>query len=213
MAKSIGFAQITDGGLYEIFDDGTQVLREAGYRERIENLVKTLNSTVNNTGSTSMATTPSTPGLVSTSASTATHAVKTASPDIILFDDEIIPIDIMTDLIFENIGGQELINIARGDIINGQKITYQPIKNISDIERQYNPNNIVGLQNTSDTYFANFPIQIKDKVPNIGSGPNGQYVYLSSISNDLVIDVINMQNDEQVEIQIATDGTIYEAEL
>jgi len=213
MAKSIGFAQLTNGGLYELFDDGTQVLREAGYRDRINNLVQTLNSTVNNTGSASMATTPSTPAIVSTSASTATKAVKTASSDIILFDDEIIPIEIMTDLIFEDIGGQELINIARGDIVNGQKITYQPIKNISDIERQYNPNNIVGLQNTSDTYFANFPIQIKDKIPNVGSGPNGEYVYLNSISSDLVIDVINMQNDEQVEIQIATDGTIYEAEL
>ena len=162
-------------------------------------------------------TTPATPTLSSTlssiSASVATNTVKTATPDIILFDDGIVPIEIMTDLIFEDIGGQELINIARGDIINGQKITYQPIKNISDIERQYNPNNIISLQKTSDTYFANFPIQIKDKVPNIGSGPNGEYVYLDSISNDLIINVINMQNDEQVEIQIGTDGTIYEAEL
>jgi hypothetical protein len=162
-------------------------------------------------------TTPATPALSSTissaSVSVATNTVKTATPDIILFDDGIIPIEIMTDLIFEDIGGQELINIARGDIINGQKITYQPIKNISDIERQYNPNNIISLQKTSDTYFANFPIQIKDKTPNTGSGPNGENVYLDSISNDLTIDVINMQNDEQVEIQIGTDGTIYEAEL
>jgi hypothetical protein len=210
MAKSIGFAQLTNGGLYEIFDDGTQVLREAGYRERIENMVKTLNSTTN-----SITTTPATPAVATASASSsaATSAVKVATPDIILFDDETVPIEIMTDLIFENIGGQELINIARGDIINGQKITYQPIKNISDIERQYNPNNIVGLQNTSDTYFANFPIQIKDKIPNAGSGPNGEYVYFNSINNDLTIDVVNMQNDEQVEIQIGTDGTIYEAEL
>ena len=58
----------------------------------------------------------------------------------------------MSDLIFENIGGQELINIARTDTINGQKILYQPIKNINSINQEYGPNNIVGLQKTSDKF-------------------------------------------------------------
>jgi hypothetical protein len=56
--------------------------------------------------------------------------VKTATPDIVLFDDSALPIEVMTDLIFENIGGQELISITRSDIVNGQKISYQPIKNL-----------------------------------------------------------------------------------
>jgi hypothetical protein len=161
--------------------------------------------------------TPATPGsssiLSSTSTTFSANTVKTATPDIILFDDGSVPVEVMTDLVFENIGGQELINIARSDIINGQKITYQPIKNISDIEQQYNPNNIISLQQTSDRYFANFPIQLKDKVPNQGSGPNGESIYFDPITNDLIIEVINILGDEQVEIQIATDGTIYEAEL
>jgi hypothetical protein len=210
MATSMGVSVGSDGNLYELFSDGTRVLKEAGYQARIDKFVQTQNSS---NGNAPMPTTPATPPAATASVLAASNTVKTATPDVILFDDGLVPIEIMTDLIFENIGGQELINIARGDIINGQKITYQPIKNISDIERQYNPNNIVGLQNTSDTYFANFPIQIKDKVPNIGSGPNGEYVYLNSINNDLTIDLINIQNDEQVEIQIGTDGTIYEAEL
>lgn len=162
-------------------------------------------------------TTPATPELASIltsiSAAVATNTVKTATPDIILFDDMSVPVEIMTDLIFEDIGGHELINIARSDIINGQKITYQPIKNMSDIERQYNPNNIISLQQTSDKYFSNFPIQLKDKTPNIGTGPNGEIVYLSTITKDLVVEAVNMQADEQIEIQIGTDGTIYEAEL
>ena len=48
--------------------------------------------------------------------------VKPATPDIILFDNESVPIEVMTDLIFENIGGQELINIVRSDIVNGQNV-------------------------------------------------------------------------------------------
>jgi hypothetical protein len=35
-----------------------------------------------------------------------TPPVKTATPDIVLFDESIVPIEVMTDLIFEDIGGQ-----------------------------------------------------------------------------------------------------------
>jgi hypothetical protein len=169
------------------------------------------------TVNTSMSATPATPELSSMLSSISDAAakatVKTATPDIILFDDGIVPIEVMADLIFEDIGGQELINIARNDIVNGQKITYQPIKNLSRIEEQYNPNNIISLQDTSDKYFANFPIQLKDKIPNIGTGPDGRFVYFDTTTNDLVIELVNIVGDEQVEIQISTDGTIYEADL
>jgi hypothetical protein len=70
--------------------------------------------------------------------------VKTATPDIVLFDDSALPIEVMTDLIFENIGGQELISITRSDIVNGQKISYQPIKNLSSIQQQYNSKQHIG---------------------------------------------------------------------
>lgn len=214
MATSIGVSADANGDLYELFSDGTRKLKEAGYNNRVlgANWKTSTNQTI---ATTSITTTPATPALTvnTLSSSVGTNTVKTATPDIILFDDGAVPIEVMADLIFEDIGGQELINIARGDIINGQKVTYHPIKNISDIERQYNPNNIISLQKTSDTYFANFSIQIKDKIPNVGSGPNGEHVYLDSINSDLIIDVTNMQNDEQVEIQIGTSGTIYEAEL
>jgi hypothetical protein len=157
---------------------------------------------------------PSSPSIVSGVFSLqGNNAVKTATPDIILFNDDLVPVEIMTDLIFEDIGGHELINIARRDTINGQKISYQPIKNMSNIEQRYNPNNLISLQATSDQYFANFQIQLKDKTPNVGTGPNQTYVYLTTDTNDLVVETINLTSDEQVEVQIATDGTIYEAVL
>lgn len=217
MASSMGVMVGSDGNLYELFSDGTRALKEAGYQARMDAYIKQLNSTTNTAVTTPMPTVPATPSsatiLASIAATVASNTVKTATPDIILFDDGLVPIEVMTDLIFEDIGGQELINIARGDIINGQKITYQPIKNISDIEQQYNPNNIISLQKTSDKYFANFPIQLKDKVPTVGNGPGGESVYFNTSTNDLTIEVINILGDEQVEVQISTDGTIYEAEL
>jgi hypothetical protein len=139
--------------------------------------------------------------------------VKTAPIDTVLFNSDELPIEVMTDLIFENIGGHELINIARNDIINGQQVSYQPIKNLSSIQQQYNPNNIVSLQSTSDKYFANFPIKLENKIPNPGTGPNNSYVYLDSVSGNLIIEAVNLETDEQIEVEVTVSGTIYEAEF
>ena len=139
--------------------------------------------------------------------------VKTAPIDTILFDEEAVPIQIMSDLIFENIGGQELINIARNDTVNGQQIIYQPIKNLTQIQQEYNPNNIVALQATSDKYFKNFAIKFETKVPNVGGGPDGEHIYIDPTTGELIVEAINMQEDEQIEVEITTGGTIYEAEL
>ena len=138
--------------------------------------------------------------------------VKTATLDIILFDEENIPTDGMFDQIFENIGGQELISITRSDIVNGQKISYQPIKNLSAIQQRYNPNNILSLQQTADKFFAGFSIKLEDKIPETGNGTNGENVYLNA-TGDLVVEFINVNPDEQVETQISVSGTIYEADL
>ena len=138
--------------------------------------------------------------------------VKTATLDIILFDEENIPTDGMFDQIFENIGGQELISITRSDIVNGQKISYQPIKNLSAIQQRYNPNNILSLQQTADKFFAGFSIKLEDKIPETGNGTNGENVYLNA-TGDLIIEFINVNPDEQIETQISVSGTIYEADL
>jgi hypothetical protein len=159
---------------------------------------------------------PMTTSLISeikTTTSASVIPVKTASIDTVLFDDETMPIDIMSDLIFEDIGGQELINIARNDIVNGQTISYQPIKNLSSLQQQYNPNNILSLQQTSDKYFANFSIKLDERIPTTGSGPNGEYVYLEEATGDLIIDLVNMPSSEEVDVEITLDGTIYQAVL
>ena len=85
---------------------------------------------------------------------------KTAPIDTVLFDDQSMSVEIMTDLIFEDIGGHELLSVSRNDIINGQRVSYSPIKNLGLVQQRYNPNNILRLQSTSDTYFANFSIKL-----------------------------------------------------
>ncbi len=164
-----------------------------------------------------MASVNSTPDLPSSSPNPnlLNQAVQVATTDIILFDDETTPIEIMTDLIFEDIGGQELINILRSDIINGQNVSYQPIKNLTNLYFQYNPQNILALQDIDSNYFKKFPINFSSKVPACGTGSDCSIVYVDPVTGNLVINVVNLGRDEQVEVSIVSDGdvlddTIYE---
>lgn len=150
----------------------------------------------------------------STSQAVVNPAVLVATPALIALSNLPLDIDIMADLIFENIGGQELINISRSDIINGQDVLYSPIKNLKNLYLEYNANNIIRLENAADTYFKNFPIRLENKLPYSSSGILEDVVYLDSKGN-LIINVSNLEKDEQVEVQILNsgeilDGTIYQ---
>jgi hypothetical protein len=153
-------------------------------------------------------------------------AVKVATPDLIIDRLEDIPYEIMRQLVFEGIGGQEILTIARHDLINGQKVSYSPIKNLQFIQSRFNSTNIISLSATPTTIFQSFAIKFEDKLPlpgrlddgsyvvNLGTGPSGEHVYQDSETGSIVINVRNMARDEEVEVQIASavqefSGTIY----
>jgi hypothetical protein len=150
-----------------------------------------------------------TPNLPIPNASTASEGVLAASKDIFVITDESLPIEIMTDLVFEDIGGQEIINISRSDIVSGQNVIYQPIKNLTLLNYQYNPQNIISLQDTLESYFKKFPIQLDKKIPTVGTGGNNETAYIDSDTGNLIINVVNLEKDEQVEVQILNGGDIF----
>ena len=163
-------------------------------------------------------TTPSSNNYNSTTYNTMTSAVKSATPDIVIFNDAEVEnnADLMVDLLFENIGGQELLLIARQDTVNGLDVLYSPIKNLNIIREEYNPNNILKLQKTSDKIFQNFPIDIDDTIPDTPiDSPDPEVtgnVYLDAEDN-LVIELINIDGGEQVEVEVIRSGTIYSINL
>jgi len=134
--------------------------------------------------------------------------VKTAQPDIIIFDDDQIPAEIMTNLVLEDIGGHELINIARHDTVNGQNIAYQPIKDLSIIQQRNNPNNVINLQQTEKQYFSGFPIDLNSKIPEEGNGLNGDNFYIN-VFGDLIVEFINLKEDERVEVEVIQNDILY----
>jgi len=103
-------------------------------------------------------------------------SIKVATPDLIQIDEESLPIELITNLLFENIGGRELINIARNDIINGQRVSFNLVGNLSAVQRLHNPRNIFRLVGVPEEFFGNFKIRFSLKIPPNGTGPSKFYV-------------------------------------
>jgi hypothetical protein len=133
--------------------------------------------------------------------------IKSAPIDTVLFNDSLVNPEIIADLLFENIGGQEILTIARHDTVNGQSVSYQPIKNLSGISQEYSSESLVKVKGTSKDIFGNFPIKLQGKIPNVGNGPDGRNIYLDADGN-IVIEFVNLEGGQEVEVQITSSGTI-----
>jgi hypothetical protein len=136
---------------------------------------------------------------IRTSDYVAPQGVKQADPDIVLFDDEAISPELLLQLQYEDVAGIELINISRSDIIDGQNVSYSPIAQLSSLRRRYNPNNIIALPSTSSDVFSRFGIDL------ILRGIKEPYF---NENGDLVIEIDEVLEDEIVEAEIDTSGTI-----
>jgi hypothetical protein len=137
-----------------------------------------------------------------------TYKVKVATPEIVLFDDDMLSAETLVKIIFEDIGGQELLSMSRHDTINGDYVSNQLIKNLTSINQEFSSKRLLSLQNTSDKYFLNFGIKLENKIPFIGNGPDGSNLYLDELKN-IIIELVNLEIDEQVEVQLGIGGTIY----
>jgi hypothetical protein len=161
---------------------------------------------------------PATAGIPNPVKTNTSDSVKVATPDLLIFGEQAVAIEIMTDLIFEDIGGFELATISRHDLVNGQTVIYTPIKNLTDLYLQYNPNNVLRLQ-SADSFFKSLAISIPNYLPRYGNGYdlvdgvkvyNGKSIYIDPISGDLVINLINIKENEQVEVEILTAGNTFD---
>jgi len=153
--------------------------------------------------------------------------VKIATPQYVDFNEaNINPITTneILNLYFEQINGHALLLLNNTNLVNTPSINYQPIVNMWEITKRYDPKKILGLQDTADTYFGNFSIKLDNKIPKVPSddSTNGTNVYLATTqdlvltaevvgynrSARLVIETVNMEKDERLEIEILSDGTI-----
>lgn len=124
--------------------------------------------------------------------------IKPAPTDIIQFDDSAIDIALIQDLLYEDIGAVELANISRTDLIDGQEVLYSPIRNLSSVRREFNPNNIIATSYSTD-YFSRFGIDLDSR---------GVYEPYFDEDGNLIIEVETVNDGEEIQVQILSSGTI-----
>jgi hypothetical protein len=148
--------------------------------------------------------TPDVPRITKTDMALISPSVKPATPDIILFDDAAIPIEFLAGLFFEQVGAQEIINIARNDIINGQNISYNLIANSSNLAETYNSSNMFRIPGTASEFFENFAIRFELYVP------DGQDIVRISDRGDIVVSVSNFRfgGNDRVEVELLSAGIL-----
>lgn len=124
--------------------------------------------------------------------------IKVAPSDIIKFDDSAVNVAQMQDLLFEDIGSTELANISRTDLIDGQNTIYSPIKNLSSVRREFNPNNVVATAYNAD-FFTRFGIDLIAR---------GMYEPYFNENGDLVIEIETVLEGEEIQVEVLSNGTI-----
>jgi len=121
-----------------------------------------------------------------------------------------LPESVLEYLLFEQIGGQELLSVSRTDTLNGTNPSYSIISNLVDLRFQYAPSNIISLPNALPDIFKQYSIVLEKYVPEVsiaeGDSPNA-YINTDS-ENSLVLEFKNMQPNQQVELQILSTGDL-----
>ncbi len=134
-------------------------------------------------------------------------------------------------LLFENLSAIELSKVERHDTIEGIDQKYSIISNLSEIRKKYEIIKQLTIMDKFKPLTSIYTINIQDKIPQedyiilesldttyqyldednkIVSREKGHY-YIDT-NGDLVIELINLEKNQQVEVQIDTNGTIYKVE-
>ena len=125
---------------------------------------------------------------------------------------------------FENLGANELIKFERHDTIEGTNATYDIISNLTGVRKIFDPSTLISRQKPNTSFFDIFNIKLEDKIPTdlylrnnpkidaTGEVNSTDYVYIDPEGN-LVIELVNIDSDEILEVEIDSNGTIYEVTI
>jgi hypothetical protein len=110
---------------------------------------------------------------------------------------------------FEYFNARALSTILRNDMVNGQTIKYSPITNISDINQRYNPNNLISLQATLQSYFDAFELNL-DKYTPVAPEPTQEYTAIETNAKyEIEISFADVSGTERVEVEFLVMDTAF----
>lgn len=137
-----------------------------------------------------------------------------ADPDIVLTNPAQFPVDVQSDLVLQAMGGTELLYYARHDTVNGQKVTYQPIKDVELLAITYSPQTLTGSTPTWRGFRNSFSIQLdENKLYEDPEEAGSLYVEdnMSGATANIIVELQNLLDSDVVEISVsnAASSTAY----
>ena len=104
---------------------------------------------------------------------------------------------------FQDIGGTEILTVARHDNINGEEVVYTNISNTREIQQNFNSLNLL-LSNDIKNIFNKFAIDISQRVSNWQTTTAQLGVSGVEVTNEKIFLYLDdIKEDEYVEFQIS----------
>jgi hypothetical protein len=138
-------------------------------------------------------------------------SIKVATSNLFVFTDENVVDETLAGLIFEDIGGHELLDMTSSAAtysLGGQAVDNQVIPRLSELSQTYSPMKIIAIQDTLDKIFAANSLNLLNYIP--------QYVDpVEVLDNNYTVNVldIDLNNKERVEVEVLTYGNIFDATI
>ncbi len=132
-----------------------------------------------------------------------TSSVKIPEINIINFKADVVPSKQIEKMYFQDVGGTEILSVARHNTVGGEEVVYSHVDNLADIKSQFNPLNVLMSTNMEDL-FNKYAIDIHQKMP------QSLETSIATVESEtqagvwnIEILVENVNTDEYIQIQIA----------
>ena len=125
-----------------------------------------------------------------------TSQVKISAVNVINRNYEATSVDQMERLYFQNVGGTEILSVARHDTVGGEEVVFNNVDNLSELRSQFNPLNILMTTNLN-SLFSEYGVDISQKIGALDE------TFSMNVDGGIDIQVFNVNRDEYVQVQIA----------
>lgn len=150
--------------------------------------------------------TPNQPESVNPYFSQKDSSVKTGDPQFFVLSDSSRTVEDLESAIWQNIGGHEIISLARRDIVDGKSLNYNLINNLRDLQEEYNPKTVFPIEDILVKYFERFGLRFEDFLPSsedLNAISEGLELPIQlEEDGNLVIYVKNVKDNQEVEVQV-----------
>ena len=125
-----------------------------------------------------------------------TSQVKISAVNVVNRNYDATSVEQMERLYFQNVGGTEILSVARHDTVGGEEVVFNNVDNIFELRSQFNPLNILMTTNIN-SLFSEYGVDIGTKIGALDE------TFSMNADGGIDIQVFNINRDEYLQVQVA----------